>query len=88
MIMGSHHAVRILGEVGLQTAIAVGARRSVGGSLALRGHLGLPADDKRYLSKGGQVAGTSENSTPYYAEADRPWNEVPEPNVDPAMHRA
>jgi hypothetical protein len=43
------HAVWVLGEVGLQTAI--GARRNVGGSLALHGHLAVPADDQRYVSK-------------------------------------
>jgi hypothetical protein len=31
VIMGALHAVRVLGEVSLQTAIPVGARRNVGG---------------------------------------------------------
>jgi hypothetical protein len=62
-IMGPFHAVRVLGEVGLQTAIAVGARRNVGDPLALHGHLVVPADDQRYLSKGGQVAVLPRTST-------------------------
>jgi hypothetical protein len=63
VIMGTFHAVRVLGEVGLLTAIAVGARWGVGGPLALHGHLVLPADDKCYLSKGGQVAVLPRTST-------------------------
>ena len=63
LITGAFHAVRVFGEVGLQTAIAVGARRSVGGPLALHGHLVFPADDKRYLSKGRQVAVLPRTST-------------------------
>jgi len=56
VIMYAFQAVRVLGEVGLQTAVPVGARRDVGGPLALHGHLVVPADDQRYVSKGGQVA--------------------------------
>jgi hypothetical protein len=55
------HAVWVLGEVGLQTAIAIGARRNVGGSLALHGHLAVPADDQRYVSKRRTGCGTSES---------------------------
>jgi len=59
VIMGTLDGIRVFGRVSLQTAIAVGA---VGGSsisnlsrvsLAVHGHLVLPGDDKRYLSKGG-----------------------------------
>jgi hypothetical protein len=57
--MGAFHAV--LGEVGLQTAIAVGARRNVGGPLALHSHLVVPADHQRYLTKGRKGCRTSEN---------------------------
>ena len=67
-IMGAFHAVRILGEVRLQTAIAVGARRNVGGPLTLHGHLVVPANDQRHLSKGGQVAILSVN----FASCRRP----------------
>jgi hypothetical protein len=57
-IMGTFHAVWVLGEVGLQTAIAVGARRNVGRPLALHGHLVVPADDQ---PQGGSGCGTSES---------------------------
>jgi hypothetical protein len=63
VIKGALRPVRVLGEVGLQTAIPVGARRNVGGSLALHGRLVVPADDQRYLSEGGQVAILPRTST-------------------------
>jgi hypothetical protein len=50
---GRSHAVRVLGKVSLQTAIAIDARRR---SLALHGQLVVPANDQRYMSQGGQVA--------------------------------
>src|SRR5829696_5712449 len=56
VIMYAFYAVRVLGEVGLQTAVAVGARRNVGDPPALHSHLVVPADDQRYVSKGGQIA--------------------------------
>ena len=37
VIMGAFHTVRVLSEVGLQTAITVDARRNVGDPLALHG---------------------------------------------------
>ncbi len=63
VIKGALHPVRVLGEVSLQTAIPVGARRNVGGPLALHGHLVVPTDDQRYLSEGGQVAILPRTST-------------------------
>jgi hypothetical protein len=51
-IMRAFHAVRVLGEVGLQTSIVVRPRRNIGGPLTLHGPLVLPTDDQRYLSKG------------------------------------
>jgi hypothetical protein len=54
-IMGALHPVLILREVRLQTAIAVGAGRK-SAVPTLHGHLVVPANDQRYLSKGGQAA--------------------------------
>jgi hypothetical protein len=47
VIMGGFHNIRIrvLGEVRVQTTIVLGARRNVGGPLALHGHLIVPADE-------------------------------------------
>jgi hypothetical protein len=56
VIMSALNPVRVLSEVGLQTAITVDARRNVGNPLTLHGHLVVPPDDQRYLSKGGQIA--------------------------------
>jgi hypothetical protein len=56
VIMSALHTVRVLSEVGLQTAITVDARRNVGDPLTLHGHLVVPPDDQRYLSEGGQIA--------------------------------
>src|SRR5512133_1429279 len=62
-IMGTFHAVGVLGKVCLHTAIVVGAGRNVGGPLALHGYLVVPADDQRYLSKGAQIAALTRTPT-------------------------
>jgi hypothetical protein len=50
-IMGAFHFVRVLGEVGLQTPIGVGARWNVGGPLTLDLSLSQP------IPSGTQVKG-------------------------------
>jgi hypothetical protein len=57
------HAVRVLGEVSLQAAIAVGTRWNISDPLALHGHLVVPADNQRYLSRDGQIAVLPRTST-------------------------